>query len=193
MRRRGKVLAAGAAGLVLLSFAAGYGLVHGWGPRPIVVAGPPGLPTLTASLRTDGSGTFCLGADDGWDKTSAPAFFWVGVDRDPQSVTAVWWPMLEVSDCRVLVTDGDRTTAEALAAAIRTAPAWPRGVLHCPADFGGLVDLYFAYPGGRWERVQVRLTGCSMLSGPGRQSRRAQLGAAFAALAPPGEWSRRLR
>ena len=179
-----------AAGLILLASAAGYGLLHGWGPRPVVVAGPPDpLPTPARSP----AGSACLGGDDGWDNASGTAFFWVGVDRDPRSVTAVWWPTLNDTGCRVIATEGARASADALATDIRGAPARPSGTYNCPNDVLGRVDLYFAYPGGRWERVRVHPTGCATLTARGRKPREAQLGAEFAALAPPGEWTRLLR
>ena len=185
MRRRGK---ATVAGIVVLSCALGYGLLHGWGPRPVEVPGPPDpLPTLTAGA----DGSPCTGGD-GWDDTPVPALFWVGVDRDPQSVTALWWPTVNDHDCRVVVTVGTRATADALAADVRAAPAFPRGTFNCPSAVGGMVDLYFAYQGGRWERVRVDPTGCATLTARWRKLRQSLLGGDLAAIAPPGEWSRLL-
>lgn len=190
MRRRGKIVAAMVVAAILLLGAVCYGLLSGWGPRPVGVAGPPSpLPTL----RNDAAGSGCFGHDDGWDADSTLGLFWVGVDRDPQSVTAVWWPTANDPDCRVVSTDGTRQTADTLATAIRTAPALLRGRVNCPADFGGLVDLYFAYSGGRWERIRVHPTGCPMLTARWRKPRQALLDDGLAAIAPPGEWSQLLR
>jgi hypothetical protein len=160
----------------------GYGLVHGFGPRPVSSDGPPRtLPVLT-------SGSPCLSG-----RSPGPGgLFWVGVDDDPRSVTAVWWPTANDDACRVAETHGDRAAAEALATAVRTAPARFTGTVNCPADVGGAVDLYFAYRKG-WERVRVLPTGCAEVVAAGRSARRWLGDDSLATLKPAGEWSKILR
>jgi hypothetical protein len=179
MRRYVVVVGAVALAAVVLL---GYGLVHGFGPRPVSSGGPPRtLPVLNA-------GSPCASGRS----TGSGGLFWVGVDDGPRSVTAVWWPTMNDGSCRVVETHGDRAAAEALATAVRTAPALLTGTVNCPAVVGGAVDLYFAYRIG-WERVRVLPTGCAEVVAAGRRPRRWLGNDSLAALEPAGEWSRILR
>ena len=175
----------GVAALVALL---GFGLVHGFGPRPVSSGGPPAtLPVLKAGSAT---GVACLSGGSQWGGTIG--LFRVGVDDHPRSVTAVWWPTMNDQACSVVETHGDRTAAEALATAVRTAPALLTGRVNCPMEVGGAVDLYFAYRTG-WERVRVLPTGCAVVMAAGRKARRWLGDDSLAALKPPGEWSTILR
>lgn len=54
----------------------------------------------------------------------------------------------------------------ALAAALCALPAMPSG-LHCPADFGGVVQLVFAAGGRGFQPVHIQDSGCHGVTGIG--------------------------
>ncbi len=180
MRRRALILAG--AVVLVVAVMAGFGLVHGYGPRAVTVPAAP-----------DHDRPGCANQPDGWDRSPWPALFRVGVDTGARSVTAQWWPTMNDGNCQVLVTHGDTTMAAALVRDVRQAPAIGPGVYHCPMDVGGAVDLFFGYGQGRWERVRVYPTGCGRITAPARTPRRAVFGDDLAALAPPGPWRQVLR
>jgi hypothetical protein len=186
MSRRASAIAL----VVVLGAAAAVaiGYLHGLGPLSVASAGPPGR--LPATPRVVDHA--CAAHIDGWDQAGARPYFWVGVDEGPESVTAVWWPTTNESECRVTQSRGDAAVATALANDIRRSEGVPSGAGNCPTD-AGAVDLYFAYAGGHWERVRAYPNGCTRVTAHGRRARRAVLSADLSAIAPPGEWRQLLR
>lgn len=179
MRRRRWIIVAAVTVPVAVVVGVGVGLVHGYGPLPVIVSAPP---------ERHGSG--CAGRIDDWDRSRWPALFWVGVGAGARSVTARWWPNIDDPDCHVVVTHGGAAVAAVLIRDIQQAPAIGFDLSSgCPADFGGAVDLFFDYGGGRWERVRVYPSGCGEITAPDRQPRSALFGNFdndLAAIAPPG-------
>jgi hypothetical protein len=184
--RRARIVTSAVAGLLLIvGGVLGYGARHGFGRRPVTASGPPGtLPALSPRDLCQGAGS--------WGGDSF-ALFRVTVDPDPRSVTAVWWPTMNDTSCRAVITQGDSAQAGALARDVRAARPFPSGRLECPNMVGGAVDLYFAYGKQRWERVRVSPTGCAAVSAKGRKSLWIVIGSELAPLAPPGEWQKALR
>jgi hypothetical protein len=96
----------------------------------------------------------------------------VTISPDSTSVTALWLPGLDASDCRGTTTRGARALAVELAAALDGEPAVGTGIYACPLDNGSSVVLYFGYGTRRAsEAVTVALSGCRFISDPGRKSR----------------------
>src|SRR5215468_4438722 len=65
----------------------------------------------------------------------------------------------------ITVTDAPRVRA--LAAALCALPPAPRGVVQCPADFGGVLQLVFAAGGRDFHPVRIRVSGCRYVTGVG--------------------------
>lgn len=85
-----------------------------------------------------------------------------------------------------------KAAARALAADIRAASKLPASLLHCPADLGIGVEIYFRYPGGGPAQLAViSLSGCSKVGAPGRSSRvyTGHVGNDLKPLAPPA-WAK---
>jgi hypothetical protein len=65
----------------------------------------------------------------------------------------------------ITITDAPRVRA--LAAALCALPPAPRGVVQCPADFGGVLQLVFAAGGRDFHPVRIRVSGCRYVTGVG--------------------------
>ena len=148
----------------------------GGSPRPLSAPGPltatPHARLVTPSpvslpSASPITGPFCrvdsLGAQGG-----GPL---VTVDRNPSGITAGWLPGLNSRSCKAVLRRGTGTQARRLANDIRSAKAEPQGPMSCPNDEGAGVELVFKYPSGRYEQVQVLLSGCRAITDADRRPR----------------------
>lgn len=117
--------------------------------------------------------------------TSTEPLMWV--DPNPTSVTAIWLPGLNSTDCHAQRTVSDATLAGQVATAIEHAKAFPTGALPCPFDDNTSVRLYFGYSSGSDGYADVSLSGCRPVSAPDRASRwgDTQIDTALSPAAPP--------
>jgi hypothetical protein len=138
--------------------ALGFAIFHWDGPGPVSSAAPP---TRLPACPHPGA----------WGGGSSLAVFRVTVDPDPIAVTAIRWPALGEPPCGATLATAPQPVAVALAADVRAAPPPLGGVVECPNDTAELIDLYFEYPGGHWERVRDHSTGCATVFAPHRKPR----------------------
>jgi hypothetical protein len=113
-----------------------------------------------------------------------------GVDRSPSGAVLEWRPGLNSATCRARLTTVRADAARRLAADADAAGRFPNGTFNCPGGDDGGVLAYFSYPGnGRTELVTFDLSGCPMISAPGRASRvlSPAVAADLRSLAPP-QW-----
>lgn len=138
------------------------------GPVPRNRGGPVYIPALSDSSRSKQCN---LPLNDKRKFAGAPV---VTVDPRPTSVTAVWYPgrNAPAQACVPPVTRAFAELATRIAAHINSAPTYPPGVYHCPADVARGAILYFTYAHQtRLQTVTVALTGCGSFMAPGRTSR----------------------
>jgi hypothetical protein len=134
-----------------------------------VAASPPSLPALSGGATPD-SRRLC--ARERLPTSFPPGSGIVTISPDPTSVTALWLPGRDPSDCRAAITRGRRALAVELAAALNGEPAVGTGIYGCPLDNGSSVVLYFGFGEGRAaQAVSVALSGCRFISDPGHKSR----------------------
>jgi hypothetical protein len=114
------------------------------------------------------------------------------VDTAPLDAVARWLPATGSTPCLAELTAVPMATARALATDIRAASKLPASLLHCPADTGVGVEIYFRYAGaGTAQLAVVSLSGCSKVGAPGRSSRvyTGHIGNDLKPLAPPA-WAK---
>jgi hypothetical protein len=137
--------------------------------KPAAVS-PPSLPALSSGAAP-GTNHLCAPRER-LPTSLPPGSGVVTISPDSTSVTALWLPGLDPSDCQAAITRGGRALAVELAAALDGEPAVGTGIYACPLDNGSSVVLYFGYGEGRAsEAVSVALSGCRFISDPGRKSR----------------------
>jgi hypothetical protein len=108
----------------------------------------------------------------------------------PIAVEAVWLRALGQRPCYATTRYGNSGLAALLSRDIAAAPALPRET-HCPSDDGSRVVLYFANPGAAAvTRIDIGLTGCTVIIGPRLTPRRAtsDLFSDLLSLEPPNPW-----
>jgi hypothetical protein len=148
-------------------------------------------PTPSASM----SGSRCLASGQSLGSGQSETQGLVTVDAHPRGLTAFWIPGFDQRPCRTVRTHYGASVASRLADDLRTAPRYPKGVVHCPNDTGAAVYLYFGYGAGRpSEFARAQLTGCRFVIAPNRESRRLsdRLISDLAAIAPQ-PWADGLR
>lgn len=120
----------------------------------------------------------------------------VTVHQQPRGARAVWLPGMNQRPCTTAITYADASAAAGLAADIDHAPAVDKGaIINCPLDDASAVRLSFDVGAGpATDDVTVSLRGCTWVSAPGREPRRAsqKLLRDLAALAPR-PWADALR
>jgi hypothetical protein len=85
------------------------------------------------------------------------------VPARPTGVTVQWLPGMNQRPCRTVVGHYDAELAGRLAADLRHAPRFPRGIFSCPMDDASAVSLSFIPAAGGPARVIVGLRGCAVL------------------------------
>jgi hypothetical protein len=117
------------------------------------------------------------------------------VDSAPLDAVARWLPATGSTPCTAELSTVPMATARALATDIRAASKLPASLLHCPADSGVGVEIYFRYRGASSTNTAqlavVSLSGCSKVGAPGRSSRvyTGHIGNDLKPLAPPA-WAK---
>jgi hypothetical protein len=161
---------------LLTAIALGVALVVAFGrssgapPYKPVADTPPSLPTVNGGTAPE-TGHFCAPRER-LPTSLPPRSGVVTISPNPTSVTALWLPGLDPSDCRAVITRGGSALAVELATALDDEPAVGTGIYACPLDDGSSVALYFGYDEGRSSQfVTVALSGCRFVSDPGRKPR----------------------
>jgi hypothetical protein len=121
-----------------------------------------------------------------------PADNTVTLDSHPDGATLVWIPGFGQRPCEAVLREMGAAAATALRDHIMQAPRFPEGVFHCPFSDAVAVAVYFTYDSDESEYVKIQLSGCAMISAPGRRPRSltASVQADLRTLAPPAWRSR---